>query len=1328
MVSPLGTARRGLPVHAVLAVLLCVALPVAFGAYDTTFPFGRCSSGPSPYRVEPIVTQPQQQQGGKAGATAGARTFCFKLLARRPTQGSCSDYCCKEAGVHKLEINVKPQCYVSGDVVSATLNGKPTKAAAGLRRTTNTPPGMNATVLAVTQLGLPGIAAVDGAQVCITLATNKDRRGCTTLEDLCVPPAGQPAGTCAVALFDATIRCCPTSSARLLAGSRPGTSAAPSPPPRPPPPPSPRTNCPPKAGYTLLVDTNWEGLPGWKGGQEASGEAAHKLCDADPQCGHWNNWGYWFNGAAKSYFEYGGLCSYVKNGKEMYNTRVSNFFCGEAAAAVGTYITTSDAPLAALMPPAAIAGRAGFILEQRYAYDAWTLKMPPREPPKPLGKIRPLTALFPGKDGVVAADQEPVDIVPAKNGVGRPRKRPRVEDTADVAAVQPAPQPAAAAPTDRGEEAQQGAAPQPELELEPELDSEDNEDSDSCSDSDGNVEIVESPGRKRKRNARKAAKPRDHKAENQRRRYVPAWTIRFSWSMALAGGARVGCSVCKLLNKHVDLFPHNRQLKQHQKSPAHVEAVAQEQEELAKKARLRDKLERMQEMLKKMQDEFDRKKVTQLAQIVHLLLLGRPMTDFEATHELMQVLKVPDIPARHWNDNAAWLLAEALEEAVLDMLRERVKKAEFIGISLDEATDVSNKSWMCVHVYFMDGWHREAAFVDLVELTEAPDAKYLARVLLSTLRARLGLSARDLARMVVGIGADGAGVMAGEHSGVLRRMTDGATPYAITIWCMAHRGNLAAKKLSGTPVVAKIESLVAAAHSFHSTSAKRQAAFAQYAEAAGTKGNQLKEAGDTRWLSLQPAVSTLVAEHVAVALQAVHDADADRSDLRAHGLSAQLLDLEALLGMHALLPLMEPLQIFLKQCQATSAFVGDLVDALSRTKRIIEERYTNSATAFTGDAFDSYHAFLGVGSKPSPLLWDEEDGCLGIKVDGEWLELTAVRPRVPGAKGRPCRQPKPVSPDVLAEVTQSVQRQLKEAAEEVVADLTRRFPPVPVLDALSLAYPQYWAGSIGLDGKRTAPAKADVDAKLDTLERYFGGSKPAPSDITYIEAPAPAGPNVAAATAARGAAAAAGLGAAATAAGDAAAAAAPNAAAATAAGGGAAVAGPDAAAPPTGGGAGVPAAGGLLAPAPATAPSIDTSPLPPLLDIAKLRSQKVLFAPEAHEQAVCVLEAQETGLKLPKGSFVAFWQSMTRSAYQLDTYGEFARLAKLAATIVPGSVEAERVFSTMSYIKNKQRNRLEQRHLSLAVRMKVQRWFTVADFPYSKALAAWRDNAAFRWE
>ncbi|GLC39957.1 hypothetical protein PLESTM_000972400 [Pleodorina starrii] len=74
-----------------------------------------------------------------------------------------------------------------------------------------------------------------------------------------------------------------------------------------------------------------------------------------------------------------------------------------------------------------------------------------------------------------------------------------------------------------------------------------------------------------------------------------------------------------------------------------------------------------------------------------------------------------------------------------------------------------------------------------------------------------------------------------------------------------------------------------------------------------------------------------------------------------------------------------------------------------------------------------------------------------------------------------------------------------------------------------------------------------------------------------------------------------------------------------------------------------------------------------------------------------------------------------------DSISEYGQLAQLAATIVPGSVEVECTFSVMSYIKNKQHNRLLQPHLiSACIRLKLQEWYGVSNFLYTAALQHWQ--------
>ena len=67
--------------------------------------------------------------------------------------------------------------------------------------------------------------------------------------------------------------------------------------------------------------------------------------------------------------------------------------------------------------------------------------------------------------------------------------------------------------------------------------------------------------------------------------------------------------------------------------------------------------------------------------------------------------------------------------------------------------------------------------------------------------------------------------------------------------------------------------------------------------------------------------------------------------------------------------------------------------------------------------------------------------------------------------------------------------------------------------------------------------------------------------------------------------------------------------------------------------------------------------------------------------------------------------------------------------MVPGSVEAERMFSTMfstmTFIKDNLRNRLTT-HLSPCARIYSQHTYTLSNFPYAEAIMAWRAAAPTR--
>jgi hypothetical protein len=63
---------------------------------------------------------------------------------------------------------------------------------------------------------------------------------------------------------------------------------------------------------------------------------------------------------------------------------------------------------------------------------------------------------------------------------------------------------------------------------------------------------------------------------------------------------------------------------------------------------------------------------------------------------------------------------------------------------------------------------------------------------------------------------------------------------------------------------------------------------------------------------------------------------------------------------------------------------------------------------------------------------------------------------------------------------------------------------------------------------------------------------------------------------------------------------------------------------------------------------------------------------------------------------------------------------------VHGSVEDERMFSSLMYLKTKYRNRLQEEHLNVAARFFKLDCFKLSDFPYDEALEVWHAGAEKR--
>jgi hypothetical protein len=89
----------------------------------------------------------------------------------------------------------------------------------------------------------------------------------------------------------------------------------------------------------------------------------------------------------------------------------------------------------------------------------------------------------------------------------------------------------------------------------------------------------------------------------------------------------------------------------------------------------------------------------------HLLSKGRPMTDYENTNKLLQLLDIKNYPILHWSNNIGWGMVTYMHE-VVNKTQNLVQNVQFISFSCDEITTCDQQLWVSIHAYAVDGWQK----------------------------------------------------------------------------------------------------------------------------------------------------------------------------------------------------------------------------------------------------------------------------------------------------------------------------------------------------------------------------------------------------------------------------------------------------------------------------------------------------------------------------------------------------------------------------------------------------------------------------------------------
>jgi hypothetical protein len=83
------------------------------------------------------------------------------------------------------------------------------------------------------------------------------------------------------------------------------------------------------------------------------------------------------------------------------------------------------------------------------------------------------------------------------------------------------------------------------------------------------------------------------------------------------------------------------------------------------------------------------------------------------------------------------------------------------------------------------------------------------------------------------------------------------------------------------------------------------------------------------------------------------------------------------------------------------------------------------------------------------------------------------------------------------------------------------------------------------------------------------------------------------------------------------------------------------------------------------------------------------------------------------------WRTLDANRALVAQFPEYLKLAQIGMVHVLGSVEDECVFSSLTFLKDKLRNRLSADHLGIVIGMHAQNVYTLENFPYDTCFQSW---------
>ena len=309
-----------------------------------------------------------------------------------------------------------------------------------------------------------------------------------------------------------------------------------------------------------------------------------------------------------------------------------------------------------------------------------------------------------------------------------------------------------------------------------------------------------------------------------------------------------------------------------------------------------------------------------------------------------------------------------------------MQSARSISITYDEVTVVDNTSWIEI-IYAMEGWERVPHLLHLSHVSNIGTASHLTTIIMHALTNEGDLVANGIASKVVCFEADGVSTSQGHKTGVTTQIHEKWIAFSVGVHYTSHRCNLAMETLFNFSMIARIESLLNKLHSYFCRSTSQHSKLQKLASIMETKDLKMLQNVTTRWISMRSPIHRVLTEYRTLIVKMDSDMTPKAGEKPPAGAVENfdmLVDVEVLLSLMCLMPLLNVVHCLIKFSQSRIVFMCNFLQAVKVCQSELAYNYIDAATAFKKEDFNDYHEILEQTHAPLSMKWRDMCGKSGI--------------------------------------------------------------------------------------------------------------------------------------------------------------------------------------------------------------------------------------------------------------------------------------------------------------------------------------------------------------